>query len=245
MRPVPGQPRFSVGVAAATWALTLLVGYAITLVVFAITGNTGVATSELPAWAAVVSVTALWIPEIVGLRAVSDRYGTGRMRGDYGLAFRPIDLIGIPIGVLSQLVLLELVYWPLRNLFPDTFAKRLVEEPARNLFDRADGLWLVTIIVVVCVGAPIIEELLYRGLIMRSIEGRITDGLAIVGSALWFAFAHVQPVQLPGLFVFGVVLALCAHRSGRLGMGIAAHAAFNATTVVMLTWHGVRGTFLR
>ena len=63
------------------------------------------------------------------------------------------------------------------QLFPDTFAKRLVEEPARNLFDRADGdlaggdhrAWS-------CVGAPIVEELLYRGLILRSIEGRIADG---------------------------------------------------------------------
>jgi membrane protease YdiL (CAAX protease family) len=234
-----------VGIAAAIWALTLLVGYALTLVLFAATGQSGKLSSELPAWAAVISVTALWIPEIIGLRAVSDRYGTGRMRTDYGLSFRLVDLIGVPIGVLSQLVLLELVYWPLRSLFPDTFAKRFVEEPARNLFDRADGTWLVAIIVVVCVGAPIVEELMYRGLILRSIEGRIADGLAVIGSAVWFALAHVQPVQLPGLFAFGIVLALCARRSGRLGLGIVAHAAFNATTVVLLLWHGVRGTLVR
>ncbi len=242
---MPGQPRFSVGVAAATWALTLLVGYAITLVVFAATGQAGKVGAELPAWTAVVSVSALWIPEIVGLRAVSDRYGTGRMRTDYGLSFRPIDLLGIPIGVLSQLVLLELVYWPLRELFPDTFAKRFVEEPARNLFDRADGVWLVSLVLVVCIGAPLVEELMYRGLILRSIEGRIAGGLAVLSSSAWFAVAHFQGVQLPGLFVFGVVLAVCAGRSGRLGMGIFAHAAFNATTVVMLLWKGVDGTFLR
>jgi uncharacterized protein len=201
--------------------------------------------SARPAWAAVVSVSALWIPELVGLRTVSERYGTGRMRADYGLSFRAGDLLGIPIGILSQLVLLELVYWPLRELFPDTFAKRFVEEPARNLFDRADGGWLVAIVLVVCVGAPLVEELLYRGLILRSIEGRIAGGLAILASSVWFALAHVQPVQLPGLFVFGVVLAFCALRSGRLGLGIFAHSAFNATTVVMLLWNDVNGTLIR
>lgn len=245
MRPLPGQPRFSVGVAAATWGLTLLVGYAVTLVVFSATGQASTPSALLPAWATVVSVTALWIPEVLGLRAVSTRYGTGSMRDDYGLKFRASDLMGIPIGVLSQLVLLELVYWPLRSAFPGTFGKRLVEEPARNLFDRADGTWLVALIAVVCVGAPVVEELMYRGLILRSIEGRITEPLAVLASALWFAFAHLQPVQLPGLFVFGLVLALCARRTGRLGLGIFAHAAFNATTVVMLLWHGVQGTLQR
>lgn len=245
MRPVPGHPRFSIGVAAGTWFVTLLVGYALTLVAFAATGLAGEVASELPPWATVVSVSALWIPELIGLRMVSRRYGTGSMRDDYGLRFRFSDLLGVPLGVLCQLVLLELVYWPLRSLFPDTFGKQFVEEPARNLFDRASGGWLVAVIVVVCVGAPVVEELLYRGLILRSIEGRVAAGLAVGLSAVWFGVAHVQAVQFPGLVAFGVVLALCALGTGRIGLCIVAHAAFNATTVVMLLGTGLDGTLLR
>jgi membrane protease YdiL (CAAX protease family) len=234
----------SVGVAALTWFVTLFAGYAITLVAFAAGGIANLSSEELPAWASVVSVSALWIPQIVGLRYVSKKFGAGSWREDFGLRFRPTDLAGVPIGILSQLVLLELVYWPLRTAFPDSFDRQLVEEPARNLFDRAAGGWKVALIVVVCLGAPIVEELLYRGLIFRSIEGRITAGLAVAASALWFAAAHVQAVQLPGLFVFGVVLAWCAHRTGRLGMSMFAHAAFNATTVALLLLPGFEG-FLR
>ncbi len=69
---------------------------------------------------------------------------------------------------------------------------------------------------------------------MRSIQARWNDGLALVASALFFSLVHFQPLQIPGLFVFGLVLGTCAQRTGRLGMSIFAHAAFNATAVVML-----------
>ncbi|MEZ5219612.1 MAG: CPBP family intramembrane glutamic endopeptidase [Ilumatobacteraceae bacterium] len=234
VRPVAGGPRFSIGLAAVTWIATLLLGYLITIVVFALAGYLDTPTAELPPWTQVVSVSALWIPQLVGLRYVSTRYGTGRLRDDFGVRFRRMDLVGVPIGVLSQLVLLELIYWPLRTAFPDTFAKRIVEEPARNLFDRADGGWVIVLVVVVCVGAPVVEELMYRGLILRALDARLAGSLAIFFSAGWFALAHAQSVQLPGLFAFGIVLAVCVRRTGRIGMSILAHAAFNATTVALL-----------
>lgn len=234
MRPVPGQARFTVGTAALTWFVTLVVAFAITLVVASATGYAQAAPDELPPWMTAVSVTALWIPVLIALRFVSARFGTGDFRADYGLRFRWVDLAGIPLGILTQLVLLELVYWPLRWLFPEQLDRESVEEAARNLFDRLDGAWLVLLVFIVVVGAPVIEELLYRGLIFRTLEGQVAAPLAIMGSALWFAVAHFQPIQFAGLLVIGVVLAVCVERTGRLGMAIVTHAAFNATTVMML-----------
>ncbi|MGD9705272.1 MAG: lysostaphin resistance A-like protein [Acidimicrobiia bacterium] len=238
MRPVPGQARFTVGAAALTWFVTLMVAFAVTVTVATITGQADTPTDELPGWMTAVSVTALWIPVIIGLRILSGRLGTGDFRTDYGLRFRWIDLAGVPLGVLTQLVLLELVYWPLRSWFPDQFDKDAVEEPARNLFDRLNGGWLVLLVVIVVVGAPVIEELLYRGLIFRTLDGLIAPQLAVLGSAIWFAAAHFQMIQFAGLVVIGIVLALCAQRTGRLGMSILAHAGFNATTVLVLLRRG-------
>ena len=45
---------------------------------------------------------------------------------------------------------------------------------------------------------------------------------------------HFQPLQFAGLFVLGTVLALLAVRTGRLGLSIVTHMAFNATTVALL-----------
>jgi hypothetical protein len=86
----------------------------------------------------------------------------------------------------------------------------------------------------VVIGAPVIEELFFRGLLMRSIQARLNDGLALVLSSLFFALVHFQVLQIPGLFLFGLIAGTCAQRTGRLGMSILAHSAFNATAVVML-----------
>ena len=48
-----------------------------------------------------------------------------------------------------------------------------------------------------------------------------------------FALVHFRPIEYPGLFVFGLILGACALRTGRLGMPILAHVAFNATGLVL------------
>ena len=58
------------------------------------------------------------------------------------MRFRPIDVVGVPIGVLSQLVLVPLVYLPLRRLWPDTFSEdRLSRTPRSSSTGRAAGRW--------------------------------------------------------------------------------------------------------
>jgi membrane protease YdiL (CAAX protease family) len=169
------------------------------------------------------------LPIVAGLREVSHRFGLGSMVDDYGLSFKPIDAVGIPIGVLTQLVLVRLLYWPLETWFPDTFTVSDREENARTLYDSANGLWVVCLVLIVVVGAPLVEELLYRGLLQGAFTRRVNDVLALVMVAGWFAVIHFRPVEYPGLFVVGLVLGTCALVTRRLGLGIVAHAAFNAT----------------
>ena len=85
------------------------------------------------------------------------------------------------------------------------------------------------------IGAPVIEELFFRGLLFRSLRRRFGPWPAIVGSAVVFGLAHFELLQLPALIAFGLVLGFMAEKSGRLGPGIVAHAAFNAATVLSLT----------
>ena len=141
---------------------------------------------------------------------------------------------GIPVGVLSQLVLLRLAYWPLGQWWPSTFGSTKVEKSARELSDTAHGGWLILLIVVVVVGAPVIEELMYRGLLQGAFTRRLNEIVGMVLVAGWFAIIHFQPVEYPGLFLFGLVLGICALRTRRLGMGIMAHLAFNATGLILV-----------
>ncbi|HMC42582.1 MAG TPA: CPBP family intramembrane glutamic endopeptidase, partial [Acidimicrobiales bacterium] len=80
----------------------------------------------------------------------------------------------------------------------------------------------------------LVEELFFRGLLQRSLAGWLGPGPAIGVAALGFGLAHGEAVQLLALVAFGVVLGVLAQRSGRLGPGIVAHAAFNGATIAVI-----------
>lgn len=225
------EARYPIPVLFLGWAGAFVVANILASVIFGATGSSG---DDEAIWVVGLVAVSLWVPLIVMLVMLSTRLGTGHFVRDYALSFRPIDLVGIPIGVASQLVLVNLVYWPLRSWFPGTFDVDAVEDRARSLFDRADGPWIIVLVLVVVVGAPIVEELVYRGFIHGSLQGRLSDGLALLGAAVWFTLIHFTPVEYPGLFAFAIVLGLCFHGTGRLGMAIAAHMAFNATGLILV-----------
>jgi len=139
MRPAPGQTRFSVGVVFASWLAAFLAANLLLIALASATGHAGDDSNSWPMWLTTASFLLQWVPYIVMLVVLSKRDGTGRFVDDYKARARPIDLLGLPIGVLSQLVLVPLVYLPLQALFPDTFDNDKVEERARELWDRAHG----------------------------------------------------------------------------------------------------------
>jgi membrane protease YdiL (CAAX protease family) len=233
----PDQTGIGIGSAAAVWAFTWIAGNIVGAAVISASGYTS--ATEAPVWVTMVLALGLWTPMIAGMWVLSDRAGQNRLAGnrfadDYGLRFRLIDLVGVPVGVLAQLVVLRLVYWPLERGWPQTFSRSRVERNARDLYDRAHGGWLVGLVVVVVIGAPFVEELMYRGLLQGAALRRLHDAVAVVLVAAFFALIHFRWVELPGLFVFGLILGTCALRTRRLGMGIAAHMAFNATGLLLV-----------
>ena len=222
-----------VGVAALTWLAAWLGGNLLAALAIGASGET---TGEIdtPVWLTLVAALSLWIPMVVALREASVRFGAGTFREDYGLRVRPIDVLGLPIGVACQLLLVPALYWPLRESWPATFDDEKLEENARTLVDSASGIWMAVLVLIVVAGAPLIEELVYRGLLQGAFTRRVNDVLAVIVVAAWFALIHFRPVEYPGLFLFGLVLGVCAWRTGRIGMSIAAHVAFNATGLALV-----------
>jgi uncharacterized protein len=236
-RVAPDQAGIGVGQAAAVWLITWIAGNIIGASVIAATGYTS--ATDAPVWVTMVLAVGLWAPMLVGMWMLADRSGRQRLArhsfiDEYGLRFKAVDLVGVPVGVLSQLVVLRLVYWPLERGWPQTFSRSRVERNARDLYDRAHSGWLVGLVVVVVIGAPFVEELMYRGLLQGAAMRRLNDAVAVVVVAAFFALIHFRWVEFPGLFVFGLVLGVCALRTGRLGMSIAAHMAFNATGLLLV-----------
>lgn len=156
----------------------------------------------------------------------------------FGLSFRWIDLIGIPAGVLTQMILVPVIYVPLRAIWPSTFDSSALEETAKDLVDSAGGWKTVLLVLVVVVGAPLVEELVYRGLLQRSASARFGPVVGLSAASIFFGLIHFRPVELPGLALAGVVFGFMLLRTGRLGASIITHATFNATGIFALLLFG-------
>ena len=92
---------------------------------------------------------------------------------------------------------------------------------------------MVLLVLMVCVFAPVVEELVYRGLLQGSFAARFDHVVALVMAAAWFAVIHFRPVEYPGLFLFGLVAGAGLLVTGRLGLPIVTHVAFNVTGLLL------------
>lgn len=231
-RVAAGEVRIDIRRAALVWLGAWFLGSLVASSVVAASGHDSSATA--PTWVLLAAAACTWTPLVVGVVVLSRRFGTGSLGADYGLRFRAADLVGIPLGVACQVALVPALYWPLQRAWPATFGRDRVERSARDLAENAHGAWVLALVLVVVIGAPLVEELVYRGLLQGAVARRVHRVVAIVAVAAWFALVHFRPVEYPGLFAFGLVLGVLAMRTGRLGASVLAHVAFNATGLAMV-----------
>lgn len=188
-----------------------------------------------------------WLPLVAVVLIASRLRGRGRLRDDFGLRFEPLDIaIGILAGILlrgAAVGIAELV--------------RVATGTPATPFSGGvgDPVWfVVTMVLAASLVTPFVEELFFRGLVLRSIQKAVAPDAgasrarrqaagvaAVVGSALLFAAFHLTGVpetaaavsRLVTLFVVGLVLGSLALATRRLGPAIATHMVFNLSVVVL------------
>jgi membrane protease YdiL (CAAX protease family) len=171
----------------------------------------------------------------------SRRRGLGQLKSDYGWDVRPIDLIWGLAGVAVTSVLTVLIVGLLRPLGTATSNVHLGDNHVWNVIN----LFFVPVLI----AAPI-EELAFRGLLMRWIRNAILRGrtpptdarraaaihLSVVVSAVCFALFHlyeaddfVSALNL-GLqtFSLGIIGGYLTTYTGRLGPSVLTHGLHNA-----------------
>jgi membrane protease YdiL (CAAX protease family) len=159
---------------------------------------------------------------------------SARRRLSLGWRFEGSDLVGIPIGVgfqiAASLALLPIDRWVLHG-----------DTPTQDVVESASGLTGFDIaLVVIGAGllAPLAEELVFRGILLRALLVRRGPQFATYVTAGVFAGIHLLDpsawLVVPVLFVFGVLLAKITISSGRLSRALLAHMAFNLLAVAAL-----------
>jgi membrane protease YdiL (CAAX protease family) len=197
------------------------------------TGYNASSSAPLPVAVIAANVAGLWIGLVAAALYASRRHGSGSLPKDFGWrlgAWWELPA-GAAVGLACQYLLIPVLYLPFESL--DKSLSHQLSQPVQRDTGAAHTVPEVALLLVfLAIGAPLVEELFFRGLLLRSLLGRMPVPLAVVVSSLLFGLAHFEAVQFAGLAAFGVVLAYLAWRTGRLGMSIAAHMAFNAAAVI-------------
>jgi membrane protease YdiL (CAAX protease family) len=223
------------GTAIAFWMAAFVIGAVLSGIALVATGYGTTAQEDLPTWATAVSVVGLWVPFVVMVTYSSRAYGSGRLVRDLVARVKPAHFVGVAIGVASQLIVVPVVTIVASKVAPSLFDYSKLEDRAHGLVDQANGGWVLLLLVVVALGAPIVEEMTYRGFLQGSLRRSMDPRVALVVVAALFAGVHFSVIEFPGLFAFALILGVCFEKSKGLALPIITHMAFNATAIVLMT----------
>lgn len=123
------------------------------------------------------------------------------------------------LGTILPSVYLHSLFPWLPNLMEDTFERVLANDY---------GYFAI------CLVAPFVEEVVFRGAILRALLGHFSrHWVAIVVSALLFSVAHFNPAQMPHAFIIALLLGWMYYRTGSILPGVLFHWINNTVAYVM------------
>lgn len=231
--PVVEQPRtWGLPDVAAGFVAGISGGVVFTSVWTAVQGSTRTSLGMI-----VAGLIGLWSGYLATMLLVIRFKGTGRPVADLRLRLGGLKglLAGVATGAASGLILVPLLYLLLLSVgVIDQETLDRLSDPAERLLDTAPGWSFLLLVLLVGLGAPLMEECFFRGFVQPAAVRRFGSVAGVVGTAAVFAAAHFQMLQFPALFLFGLLLGLLAHLSGRIGPCVVAHIVFNALTLVRL-----------
>lgn len=109
-------------------------------------------------------------------------------------------------------------------------------EMFNKIFESDYGIYGAILKVVIM--APLIEELIFRGVIMHGLMRNYSKFTAVFVSALMFALFHLNPWQFPATFVLGLLLGILMLRTRNIYLCIMGHAINNGLVLISIAYWG-------
>jgi membrane protease YdiL (CAAX protease family) len=183
----------------------------------------------LPAQQLTVVLAVIYVTRLKGQKSLA---------ADFGLVVHLRDAKALVVGATLEIVL-TLALLPILQLDPDAQNQQLLTDLKDNRNVGTIALFFIGAVIL----APVVEELLFRGVLLRALLRKTQPVTAVVASAVIFALVHYvgDPNTLPflpALTGLGAVLAIVAMRSGDLSTPIFIHAGFNLTTTILFLVSG-------
>lgn len=150
--------------------------------------------------------------------------------------FNLFILIPIALSLMAAHVFLEEINMAVNRLIP---APPWFLELLDRLFENDYGIYGTFLKVVVI--APVIEELIFRGIIMHGFMRNYSTVIAILVSALFFALFHLNPWQFPATILLGLLLGWVMVITRNIFACMAGHAINNLLVLLSIQyWESIR-----
>jgi membrane protease YdiL (CAAX protease family) len=176
-------------------------------------------------------------PSLAWLAYASHRWGTGHVFSDLGVRFRWVDLGWGPLIWISTFVAMVTTVALMKVL--DVPYRGNLDTDGGGPFDR-DNTTIVSFLIAAVICAPVVEEAVFRGAMMRGLLSKMSAVPAISIQAVLFGAAHFNPDY--GREAIGLVIALSVAGAGlglacyllrRLGPVMIAHAVMNGVAITV------------
>ncbi len=138
--------------------------------------------------------------------------------------------------------------WHLLLLIPTTLSLSILLEPIVNLIPMPDLFedimnemfkkHFITLITL-SVSAPILEEILFRGVILRGLLKHYSPAKAIFWSAFIFGLVHLNPWQFIAALLLGGLIGFMYWKTNSIIPGIIIHFVNNFTAGIMMLYFDV------
>ena len=148
----------------------------------------------------------------------------------YGIGL--MILITVLMTLASMFVFDLPNYWNMQLTNKSSILAQFYEMFSEIMKQMTGGpLW--SSFLVVAIFAPIFEEWLCRGMVLRGLLTKMKPGWAIVVSALFFAVIHANPWQALNAFMIGLVMGYVYYKTGSLILTMIIHFVNNGTSVIL------------
>jgi membrane protease YdiL (CAAX protease family) len=183
-----------------------------------------------------VAAVIAYLPGLLLWRSVARRFVAGHPIDAVGLRIRWVDLGWGPLTWLAA-VMAEVV---VGNLIVALKVPFVSNTDAFGELHHRRGYVLALLLLAVVI-APVVEEIIFRGLLQRGLLSVLPPWLAIAVQGLLFGAAHVSPERGMGniglalvLGAVGVVFGAAAYLTRRLAPTMVAHAIVNAVAMAVV-----------
>lgn len=176
-------------------------------------------------------IAAIGIGMLITKRGIKEKFRSPQIGGKDFLKFVALSFGIVTVGSFVNMILLAII-----EAFSGNLSDFSIEDTAQqtSIVPAGNPLWLdVLIYIYICVLGPILEELVFRGVLLDALK-KYGNAFGIIVSSVMFGLMHQNFMQCIPAVCMGLVWAVMAVRTGSVIPSIAVHILNNTMSAVLM-----------